>query len=348
MSVNGKRAELRRLQELFQKEADKFPDLSLTVVYMTQRGPVPRKFSSPHHFIMLWQYYGQISAASDIDALVRDIETSDLKLIGLRGSQFSCFAIVEGEAASLFAKMARRAGSVFSEAEAAAIKHLAREDFESNATGIKPGPGVKEVFVQNDDAMAVWLNFVLARHATTHPRYLPEVRIALDPFAASLAAVDHLLMQSGLGRDESRARSPFEEKTFQVALSFPGKKRGYVAQVAKKLLETLGDGCVFYDQLYEPELARPNLDVLLQRIYRTNATLVAVFLCADYESSEWCGLEWRAVRALIKEKADATIMIFRFDDAPVAGLLSIDGYIDAQQLPPEEAARAIIERLKGV
>lgn len=135
------------------------------------------------------------------------------------------------------------------------------------------------------------------------------------------------------------------DKRFAVALSFPGEHRGYVKIVAEELKDHLSDEKVFYDDWYKAELARPNLDIYLQAIYREKSELVVVFLCAEYEAKSWCGLEWRAVRDLLKEKQEEAIMPVRFDKTHISGLFSIDGYIDAENLEPKVVAKLIIERL---
>lgn len=137
-----------------------------------------------------------------------------------------------------------------------------------------------------------------------------------------------------------------EEIRFKVALSFPGEKRGFVEAVATELKGRLPRGAVFYDRDFTAQLARPNLDTLLQRIYLNNSDLVVVFLCKEYQQKEWCGLEWRAVREIIKNKSDHAVMFMRFDAAPADGMLSIDGYVDLSSLTPVEAARMIVERVR--
>jgi TIR domain-containing protein len=131
---------------------------------------------------------------------------------------------------------------------------------------------------------------------------------------------------------------------FQVALSFAGEQRSFVSQVAERLKTALGPGHVFYDRDYEAELARPDLDLYLQQIY-LDSRLLVVFLGTDYERKEWCGLEWRVVRNLIKEKSAERIMLIRFDDAPISGLLGIDGSVEARDRDPAEIADLILERL---
>ena len=118
---------------------------------------------------------------------------------------------------------------------------------------------------------------------------------------------------------------------FDVALSFPGTRRAFVLDVALALTNTYPRDRVFYDEFYKEELARPGLDVYLQNIYKKNALLVVVFLCGDYHRSEWCGLEWRSVREVIKSKAERSIMVMRFDEVEIPGLLTIDGYLNLNQ-----------------
>jgi hypothetical protein len=134
-------------------------------------------------------------------------------------------------------------------------------------------------------------------------------------------------------------------KRFRVALSFPGEYRTFVARVAKSLARQLGNERVFYDHYYEAELARPDLDTYLQQLYHDEAELIVVFLCAEYERKEWCGLEWRAIRDLLKRKQASAIMPMRFDDTHVPGLFSIDGYVNLSNRKPGAVARLILQRL---
>jgi hypothetical protein len=261
-------------------------------------------------------------------------------MVGLRGSKFSCIALIEGDGARQFVKMATRAGSIFSEKEAFRIKTRAGADFKSNL------PEQKSVFVSNSVPLAVWLNYVLHCLGKTHPRYMPEVKVHLDPFAASLVALDRLLKPPPISN--KRKPSGIELATFRVALSFPGEHRPYVEAVASALRQELGSNSIFYDNYFQEELARPNLDLVLQRIYHRNSDLIAVFLCEDYAHKQWCGLEWRVIRDLIKKNDEAKIMLLRFDEAEIPGVLSIDGYLDLRTRPPGATAEAILKRLAGL
>jgi len=116
-------------------------------------------------------------------------------------------------------------------------------------------------------------------------------------------------------------------KRFVIALSFPGERRAFVERVASALAVRVGPERVLYDRYYEAEFARPDLDTYLQRLYHDESELIAVFLCAEYERKDWCGLEWRALRDLIKRRQSASIMPLRFDATEIPGLFSTDGYV---------------------
>lgn len=134
-------------------------------------------------------------------------------------------------------------------------------------------------------------------------------------------------------------------KRFLVALSFPGEHRSFVENIAETLAKTLGKSKVFYDQFYEAELARPNLDTYLQHIYHDDADLIVVFICEDYNNKEWCHLEARAIRDLIKKRRDDEVMFIRVDDGSVDGVFSIDGYVSAKGRPAKKIAELICQRL---
>jgi hypothetical protein len=135
-------------------------------------------------------------------------------------------------------------------------------------------------------------------------------------------------------------------KRFSVALSFSGERRYFVEEVAKHLAVKIDRSRLLYDKFHEAEFARVNLDAYLQNLYRNEADLIAVFICSGYERKQWCGLEWRALRDIIKQRADSAIMLFRFDETEIPGLFSIDGYIQVASRTPEDIANRILERLR--
>jgi hypothetical protein len=342
VTLADKGTEIERLIAAFEVEAAKFRPLSLSLVYVTQESAsVDRLFAKPNHTIMLWQYYGMIGAAEDSDRLAKNVVESDL-MWGLRGAEFSCFAVLEGEGCELFVRMAQRAGTLFDESEANTLSNLVLGDILRSAQA--RADNTKPTVATNSNPLAVWLNFLLFHLSLTNAGRERAMRIEPDPFSLSLLALESLRKNRDLRRTDRRS-GDLERRRFKVGLSFPGKHRAYVSSVADALRPDLPLGAVFYDFDFQAELARPNLDLVLLDIYKNRCDLVVVFIGAAYGQSEWCGLEWRAVREMIKQKHDDQLMMIRFDDADVEGLLSIDGYVDARRYAPSEVASLIKQRV---
>jgi hypothetical protein len=138
------------------------------------------------------------------------------------------------------------------------------------------------------------------------------------------------------------------QRRFRVALSFPGERRDYVQAVAVNLAAALGREHVLYDEYLTAELARPDLDLYLGKLYREESDLLVPFLCADYKRKKWCNLEWRQLRDILFALEGDRIMPLRFDDTPIPGMLAIDGYVTISDRTPEEVAQLILERLRTV
>jgi hypothetical protein len=344
MSLTEKSAELRRLIEAFEEEAGKFHDIQLHTCYVIQgknAGLAERRFAEPNHAIMLWQYYGILESKQDINQLMENVTNSDLQW-GLRGSTLTCFGVLEGNGTPLFVRMAMRAGSLFSPEESVYIK--SRVVFEIQERETSSSVVGKPTAAVNDNPLAIWLNFLLYHLSLAYPSRERARKIEPDPYSLSLLALERLMADRVVGKID-RSSTALANHRFKVGLSFPGEKRRYVSKVADALRVALGEDSVFYDYDYQAQLARPNLDTLLQRIYRDQSELIVVFLCAAYAEKEWCGLEWRVVRDIIKSKADDRIMFVRFDDARLDGLLSIDGYVDGNARTSKQVAAYIVERI---
>jgi len=145
--------------------------------------------------------------------------------------------------------------------------------------------------------------------------------------------------------------NPFDINTheFDVAVSFPGEHRAYVKAVVDALIETykIEPSKIFYDEFYTAFLAIPSSDTILQDIYRKRSKLIVTFLCEKYQEKEWCGLEARAIRDLIKVRENDKIMLVRMDDGEVEGFFGIDGWIDARKHNSAKVAGFINQRLTG-
>jgi TIR domain len=138
-------------------------------------------------------------------------------------------------------------------------------------------------------------------------------------------------------------------KRFDVALSFPGEHRTFVEAVAARLSAVLGKEHILYDKYYEAEFGRPNLDVYLPALYRTQSELIVLFLCPKYAAKRWCNLEWRHIRDLLASLEEKRIMFLRYGyegDFTELGILRGDGTIDFKGRPADDIADVIVERFK--
>jgi len=343
MSLKDKSAEIQRLVDMFETEAAKFHDIQFHTYHITQNGGpfLSQRFRHPNHAIMLWQYYGKVDLGDKIERFMSNIEQSNLQW-GLRGSELTSMGVIEGPGTPLFIRMAARAGSLFSEDESHDIKsRVVSEIMEQEKATETSG---KPMAVVNGNPVAIWLNFLLYHLSQSNPGRDRALKIEPDPFSLSLLALERLAIEQSVVKTD-RSTTVLKNLIFKVAVSFPGEKRRYVSQVVDSLRGPLGKDSVFYDFDYQAQLARPNLDTLLQRIYRKQSDLIVVFLCAAYADKEWCGLEWRAVRDIIKAREDERVMFVRFDDAFVDGVFSIDGYIDGTSNTPQQVADFILTRI---
>jgi len=135
-------------------------------------------------------------------------------------------------------------------------------------------------------------------------------------------------------------------KKYKIALSFAGEYRNYVGSVADLLASRLGKNKVFYDKYHEQDLARPNLDLYLQDIYHNQAEKIAIFIADKYEEKEWCGIEWRSIRDIIKKRRNDDILFIKVGEGDVSGVLSIDGCWDGIKYGPNKIAELILKRLE--
>lgn len=291
---------------------------------------------------MLWQYYGPLSGDDAALKFTENLASSDLKW-GIRGAALTCTAIIEGDGLELFLRMAQRAGSLFNNSEASQLQN--RATFEIIENERKRLNLAKPAVTSNSNPLAIWLNFLLFHLSMTNPGRERAQQIQPDPFSLSLIALERLYVERRIIKSDRSTKS-VANLNFKVAVSFPGERRNFVSSVVEKIRPALPEDSVFYDYDYQAQLSRPNLDIFLQDIYRNRSDLIVIFLCEAYAEKQWCGLEWRAIRDLIKSKRDDQLMFVRFDDTAIDGLFSVDGYIDARVNSPEKIADFIIQRVQ--
>ena len=207
-----------------------------------------------------------------------------------------------------------------------------------------------------------WMNEIkifASRNLRTHEFFDDMIKICNDHNRMYASACDKMLgyLKTLVADDDfwKTEKKPDElvskdifSRRFAVAVSFPGEHRKLVIDTVNCLASELGKRNIFYDDWYTAQLARINLDTKLQKIYHDQSDLIVVFICGKFQEKDWCGLEFRAIRDLIKQKKDEKIMLVRIDDGNVEGIFGIDGYIDAREKTPSELAKLILTRVDEV
>tara|TARA_R110002049_G_scaffold204853_2_gene375328 strand:- start:1274 stop:2335 length:1062 start_codon:yes stop_codon:yes gene_type:complete len=345
VSTTQKKLEIKRLIKAFENQAKKFHKIEFhTYEYHQDQVIENSKFKQPNHLIMLWQYIGKLSGDNEINKFVSNVNDSNLKW-GLRGAELTKYGVIEGKSTDKFVRMAKRAGALFNEEEA--LKINTRVVNKVRDAELKKDPKSMPTIGANYNPLAIWLNYLLFHISKTYPFREHSTKIEPDVFSLSLLALEQLLKEL-TNENTNKSTKDISKINFSVSVSFPGEKRDYVSNVVNFLKDRLGKDKIFYDFDYQSQLAQPNIDTILQNIYHKQSDLVVIFLFKEYNKKEWCGLEWRSIKDLIKSRQDKKIMLVRFDQAEIDGLFSIDGYIDALKFSENELAEFIIERLEIV
>ena len=107
-------------------------------------------------------------------------------------------------------------------------------------------------------------------------------------------------------------------------------------------------GRIFYDNWYTAQLARPNLNNILQGVYR-RAKLVVVFLSPAYYSRYWCRIEWRVIQQRLyasntnDQKQLMLVKLGSFNKKKL-GIEKSDGYLDAENMKDKAVAQQIFQK----
>lgn len=134
-------------------------------------------------------------------------------------------------------------------------------------------------------------------------------------------------------------------KRFRIAFSFGGEKRDFVKKVASILAKHFGELAILYDDYHEAEFARDDLAGHLTQLYRNESDLIVAVWCGDYKTKEWCGLEWKTIRGLLKQGKANMIMLARFDLVEPEMLENLAGFVELDTITPDQFATRILERL---
>jgi hypothetical protein len=132
---------------------------------------------------------------------------------------------------------------------------------------------------------------------------------------------------------------------YDVALSFAGEDRPYVAKVAS-LLRDRGVR-VFYDEYEKVTLWGKDLYTHLGDVYGKKARYTVMFISEHYRKKLWTNHERMQAQARAFEESREYILPARFDDTDVPGLTSTIGYIDLRVTTPEDFAEMVAQKVLG-
>ena len=130
---------------------------------------------------------------------------------------------------------------------------------------------------------------------------------------------------------------------YDVCLSFAGEDRTYVEQVAEALLRQRLR--VFYDKYEEVELWAKDLYRHLADVYQRRAQYCVVFASSAYASKLWTRRELESAQARALAESREYILLARFDDTEIPGVLSTTGYVDLRFKTPLELANLIAQKV---
>jgi len=140
--------------------------------------------------------------------------------------------------------------------------------------------------------------------------------------------------------------SSYSPRRFLVAFSFAGEIRDYVEKVAHILAANYSKKHIFYDKFHRAELSTVDMGFRLAQIYREDSDLVVLMICRDYDQKRWTGWEFHHIYDTYSIKESHRLMLCRFDKVVIKGLSDNAGYIELDELTPEQTAALITERLE--
>jgi hypothetical protein len=134
-----------------------------------------------------------------------------------------------------------------------------------------------------------------------------------------------------------------DEFDFDVAVSFAGEDRNYVATVVDALKEQ--QVSVFYDQDFESDMWGENLADYLHEVYRRRARYALIFISRHYVTRMWTRHERQSAQDRALNQSTAYLLPLRLDDTELPGLPSTVGYLDARVATVEEIVDAVVRKL---
>jgi hypothetical protein len=132
---------------------------------------------------------------------------------------------------------------------------------------------------------------------------------------------------------------------FDVALSFAGEDRAYVAQVAAGLHAR--DVRCFFDEHHLVEMWGADLYVFLDEVYRKRSRYAVLFASRNYARKSWTDHERQSIQARAIEEKMPYVLPVRLDDSEVPGLRPTIGYFDARKISVDNLVDVIVQKVRG-
>jgi CheY-like chemotaxis protein len=118
------------------------------------------------------------------------------------------------------------------------------------------------------------------------------------------------------------------KRPFKIGLTFRGNnsttspQRPFVEEIANNLAHKYGTDSVFYDKFHPDKLNGLRADKKLNSFYKEQCEYILVFLSADYATSEWTGIEWKAVEEYAKTHPEKIILFLleKFETSKIKDL----------------------------
>lgn len=130
---------------------------------------------------------------------------------------------------------------------------------------------------------------------------------------------------------------------YDVCLSFSGKDRPLVDQVAQELQRR--SVRVFYDRFQQVELWGKELHEYLDQVYQHRARFAVPFLSVHYAESDWARQEMvSALNRAMRNKGEYILPV-RLDDTLFAGLSESIGWVDMGEQTPASLAELVCRKL---
>jgi len=131
---------------------------------------------------------------------------------------------------------------------------------------------------------------------------------------------------------------------YEVVLSFAGKYKEYVRDVARYLQSQSIN--LFYDEDEKVELWGKDLVEELARIYGGQSRYCVMFISKSYAEKMWPRWERQNAIAAAIERDDEYVLPARFDSTRIEGIRRTIAYVDLSHKTPEKLGEMIAEKLR--